>query len=313
MLRRTIIAGLTLFASAVALSQPLDAAEMSKSPTESATASDKVDFATQIEPLLSRFGCNAGGCHGKASGQNGFKLSLFGFDSEFDYEAIVEEARGRRIFGSAAENSLMLRKATGKVPHGGGKRLEPGSEPYQILHRWIAQGAPASAPDAPRVTTIAIEPSERVMQPGAKQQLKVLATYSNDAVREVTAEAQYDSNMGPVAAVSPEGLVECGTQSGEAAVMARYMGQVAVFRALVPHGKSLAAIPNFNTDHYIDRLSAEKWKKLGLLPSPAADDATFIRRVTVDLCGRLPTTDETRAYVADTAADKRVKLVDRLL
>jgi hypothetical protein len=314
MFRRTIIARLALFAFAAVFSGPAHAADaVVPSQQPSVATDDKVDFATQVEPLLSRFGCNAGGCHGKASGQNGFKLSLFGFDSEFDYEAIVEEARGRRIFGSAAENSLMLRKAAGRVPHGGGKRLEPGSEPYQILHRWITQGAPASAPDAPRVTKIAIEPGERVMQPGAKQQLKVLATYSNGATREVTAEAQYDSNMGPVAAVSAEGLVECGTQSGEAAVMARYMGQVAVFRALVPHGKSLDAIPNFNTDHYIDRLSAEKWKKLGLLPSPAADDATFIRRVTVDLCGRLPTPDETRVYVADTAADKRVKLVDRLL
>src|SRR5262249_24705870 len=149
--------------------------------------------------------------------------------------------------------------------------------------------------------------------PGAKQQLKVLATYSNGATRDVTAQAQYDSNMGPVAAVSAEGLVECGTQSGEAAVMARYMGQVAVFRALVPHGKSPDAVPNFDTPHYIHPLGARNRKKIGLLPSPAADDVTFIRRVTVDLCGRLPTADETRAYVADTAADKRVKLVDRLL
>src|SRR5262249_17057854 len=228
MLRRTIIAGLTLFASAVALSQPLDAAEMSKSPTESATASDKVDFATQIEPLLSRFGCNAGGCHGKASGQNGFKLSLFGFDTEFDYEAIVEEARGRRIFGSAAENSLLLRKAAGKVPHGGGKRIEPGTEPYRILATWIEQGAPASAPDAPRVVTITNRPREKIMQPGAKQKLKVLAEYTTGATRDVTDEAQFDSNTGPVAGVSPVGLVECSGQSGEAAIMARYMGQVAV-------------------------------------------------------------------------------------
>ncbi|HEY2252626.1 MAG TPA: S-layer protein, partial [Planctomycetaceae bacterium] len=107
------------------------------------TGPQQVDFGTQIEPLLTRFGCNAGGCHGKASGQNGFKLSLFGFDTNFDYEAIVEEARGRRIFGSAAENSLLIMKATGKVPHGGGKRIDPGTEPYQILCSWITQGAPA--------------------------------------------------------------------------------------------------------------------------------------------------------------------------
>ena len=274
---------------------------------------DKVDFANDIEPLLSRFGCNAGGCHGKASGQNGFKLSLFGFDSSFDFEAIVEEARGRRISGSSPENSLLLLKASGRVPHGGGKRLDPGSESFQILRNWIAQGAPASAPDAPRVVRITIDPRELVMQPGARQQLTVTAHYNNDATRDVTAAAQYDSNLGPVASVSAEGLVEATGQSGEAAVMARYMGQVAVFRALVPHGQAVAAIPNFKTDHFIDRLCAEKWKKLGLAPSPAADDATFIRRVTIDLCGRLPSPDETRAYLADPAADKKARLVDRLL
>jgi len=314
MFSRSLIPGLTVLALVAGADRPLRAADATAAPRAVTPGSDdKVDFANQIEPLLSRFGCNAGGCHGKASGQNGFKLSLFGFDADFDFEAIVEEGRGRRIFGSAAENSLLLRKAAGKVPHGGGKRIEPGTEPFLILARWIAQGAPASAPDAPRVVKIAIEPRERIMQPGAKQNLKVIAEYSTGAKRDVTAEAQFDSNMGPVAGVSPEGLVECGGQSGEAAIMARYMGQVAVFRALVPHGKSLGAIPNFKADHYIDRLSAEKWKKLGLLPSPAADDATLIRRTTVDLAGRLPTVEETSAYLADKAADKRVKLVDRLL
>ena len=239
MFSRTLIPGLAvlaLIAGSERVSRAADAATGSK---QAAPGSDeKIDFANQVEPLLSRFGCNAGGCHGKASGQNGFKLSLFGFDTDFDYEAIVEEARGRRIFGSAAENSLMLSKATGKVPHGGGKRIEPGTEPYRILYRWIAQGAPASAPDAPRVAKITIEPRERVMQPGEKRKLKVLAEYTNGVTRDVTAEAQYDSNMGPVAGVSAEGFVECSGQSGEAAVMARYMGQVAVFRALVPHGTS---------------------------------------------------------------------------
>ncbi len=315
MFSRSLIPGLALLALVAGANRPLRAADAPSVPVFVVPiGNDKVDFANQVEPLLSRFGCNAGGCHGKASGQNGFKLSLFGFDAEFDFEAIVQEARGRRIFGSAAENSLLLCKATGKVPHGGGKRIDPGTEPYQILYRWIAQGAPASAPDAPRVVKIVIEPREQIMSPGAKQKLKVIAEYSTGSTRDVTAETQFDSNMGPVASVSADGLVECGGQSGEAAVMARYMGQVAVFRALVPHGKSLAAIPNFNTDQYIDRLSAEKWKKLGLLPSPAADDATMIRRLTVDVAGRLPTVEETTAYLADKAADKAAwKLVDRLL
>jgi hypothetical protein len=312
---RMLIPGVACIAYAIAHLPALKAAETGAGTSALAapTAADKVDFATHVEPLLTRFGCNAGGCHGKASGQNGFKLSLFGFDIDFDYEAITQEGRGRRVFGTAAENSLLLLKATGRVPHGGGRRIEPGSEAFETLRAWINQGAPASAPDAPHVVKITIEPRELVMQPRDRRQLKIVAHYSNGTSRDVTAQAQYDSNLGPVAGVSPEGLVECSGQSGEAAIMARYMGQVAVFRALVPHGQSLAAIPNFNTEHYIDKLCAEKWKKLGLLPSPAADDATIIRRTTVDLGGRLPTADEVRAYLADGSADKRVRLVDRLL
>ncbi len=298
-------------ALASALAPPLAAAE--SAPTAGGQPGEKVDFANDIEPLLSRFGCNAGGCHGKASGQNGFKLSLFGFDAEFDFEAIVQEARGRRISESSPDSSLLLLKASGRVPHGGGKRLDPASEPYRVLRHWISLGAPALAPDAPRVVKISVEPRERVMRPAVRQQLTVVAHYNTGATRDVTAAAQYDSNLGPVASVTPEGVVEAAGQSGEAAVMARYMGQVAVFRALVPHGTALAEIPRFKAEHFIDRFCAEKWKKLGLVPSPSADDATFIRRVTIDLCGRLPTPEEVREYVADQAADKKTKLVDRLL
>ncbi|MBS0266920.1 MAG: DUF1553 domain-containing protein [Planctomycetes bacterium] len=309
-LRITPIFGLAACLAWAGLQSTCDAGEPAPN---AAAAPDKIDFVSQIEPLLTRFGCNAGGCHGKASGQNGFKLSLFGFDSDFDYEAIVEEARGRRVFGTAAPSSLFILKAAGKVPHGGGRRIEPGTEAYDTLCSWIAQGAPASAPDAPRVTKIEIEPRELIMQRGGRQTLKVIAHYTNGTKRDVTAQAQYDSNMGPVAAVSPEGLVECGTQSGEAAIMARYMGQVAVFRALVPHGASLTSLPNFQAETAIDKLCAEKWKKLGLTPSSPADDATFIRRVTIDLCGRLPTPEEVRAYLSETSGAKRTRLVDRLL
>lgn len=312
MMRLTLILGIANLITLAGLFSPIAAAEPTAS-AELGARGERVDFSSQIEPLLTRFGCNAGGCHGKASGQNGFKLSLFGFDSSFDYEAIVEEARGRRVFGTAAANSLLVLKATGRVPHGGGKRIDPGSEPYEVLCSWIAQGTPASAPDAPRVARISIEPRELVMERGSRRQLKVVAHYTDGAARDVTASAQYDSNMGPIAGVSSEGLVECGDQSGEAAVMARYMGQVAVFRALVPHGAALDSIPDFNTDHVIDRLCAEKWKKLGLAPSPPADDATYLRRVTIDLCGRLPAPDEIRVYLADATTDKRARLVDRLL
>jgi hypothetical protein len=175
-----------------------------------------IDFATEIVPLLSRFGCNAGGCHGKASGQNGFKLSLFGFDAPFDYQAIVQEGRGRRVFASAPERSLFLQKATGRLPHGGGKRIEPGSEPYQLILRWIQGGVPASSPDVAHVVRLQIFPAERVLQPGEKQQISVVAEYSDGSTRDVTREAQYSSNIDVVATVDSDALVTVGENSGEA-------------------------------------------------------------------------------------------------
>jgi hypothetical protein len=272
-----------------------------------------IDFKTEVEPLLSRLGCNAGGCHGKASGQNGFKLSLFGFDSAFDYEAIAREARGRRIFPAAPAQSLLLLKATGQVPHGGGKRLSADGEEYRLVRRWIEAGAPASAPNAPGVVRLHITPRDRTLKAGQEQQLAVEAEYGDGSRRDVTRQAEYFGNLDVVAAVDRDGLVSARQQTGEAAIMARHMGHVAVFRAIVPHGRPLSEIPDFQFNNYIDELAAAKWKKLGLVPSPPADDATFLRRVTVDLCGRLPTADEARGFLGDGAADRRARLIDRLL
>lgn len=291
-----------------------------------------VDFANELVPLLTRFGCNAGGCHGKATGQNGFKLSLFGFDPKFDYDAIALASHGRRIFPAAAAQSLLLRKATATVPHGGGRRIEPDSEAYQLIARWISQGAPRPAPDAPHLARLVVTPGERVMGQGAKQQLAVTADFSDGSQRDVTRQAQYASNFDLVATVDDRGLVQCGSRTGEAAIMVRYMGEVAVFQTLVPRSSATGtgespstlraaetavnasvAERGFEPHGYIDELSAAKWKKLGIRPSPPADDGQFLRRVTIDLCGRLPTIDETRSFLADSSPDKRTRLVDRLL
>ena len=272
-----------------------------------------VDFRTEVMPLLSRLGCNAGGCHGKAGGQNGFRLSLFGFDAEFDHAAITREARGRRLFAANPDESLFLLKATGRAPHGGGKRLNPAGADYSVIRRWIAAGAPASAPDAPRVVRIRVTPGDGVLVPEGRQQLAVTADYSDGTSRDVTRLSEFQSNLDVVATVEADGLVEARRLSGEAAVMARYMGFVGVYRAMVPHGPPLASIPDFTPNNFIDELAAKKWQRLGLRPSPPCDDNTFLRRLTLDLCGRLPTVEETRAFLADAAADKRLKLVDRLL
>jgi hypothetical protein len=272
-----------------------------------------IDFRTEVVPLLSRLGCNAGGCHGKASGQNGFKLSLFGSDPAFDAEAIVREARGRRIFPAAPAQSLLLLKATGQVPHGGGKRFTADSEEYRLLRRWIEAGAPASASGTAAVVRLRVTPADRVLKHGEGQQLAVVAVYADGGERDVTRQAEYFGNLDTVATVDHDGWVEARQQSGEAALMARYLGHVAVFRAIVPHGEPLRDIAGFRANNYVDELAAARWKKLGLRPSPPADDATFLRRVTVDLCGRLPTTDEARAFLADGAVDKRARLIDRLL
>lgn len=272
-----------------------------------------VDFRTEVMPLLSKHGCNAGGCHGKQSGQNGFKLSLFGFDTAFDYEAIAKEARGRRLFAANPDASLFLLKGAGKVPHGGGKRLPADSADYQVVRRWIAAGAPASAPDVPKVTKLRVHPADAVLKPGQFQQLAVVAEYSDGSTRDVTRQSEFFSNLDVVAAVESDGCVTAGEESGEAAVMARHMGFVAVFMAIRPHGPSLTQIPEFKPINRVDEFALAKWKKLGLKPSPTCDDSTFIRRVTVDLCGRLPTAAEVKAFTEDTSADKRAKLIDKLL
>src|SRR5262249_20571422 len=185
--------------------------------------------------LFTRHGCNAGGCHGKASGQNGFKLSLFGFDPAFDYNAIVKEARGRRVFPGSPDNSLLLTKPSGRAPHGGGRRLRPDADDDQTLRRWVAQGTPlGDATAAASLSRLEVVPRERVLSRQALQQIAVLAHYGDGSVRDVTRLAQYQSNETAVAAVEDEGLVRTTDLAGEAAGMARYQGQVAVFRAPVP-------------------------------------------------------------------------------
>ncbi len=270
-----------------------------------------VHFHNQVVPILTRFGCNSGACHGKATGQNGFKLSLFGFEPEEDYEFIVREGRGRRVTPVAPDSSLLLRKAAGLMAHGGGKRIAPDSASYRILRRWIEQGMPSVKPDAPRVVRIEVLPGERILERKAQQQLLVLAHHSDGTVSDVTRITQFEANQAEMAEASPTGLIAVKELSGSATIMARYQSFVGVFRATVPRGAPVTNLPS--SRNFVDELVFNRLKQLGLPPSALCDDSTFLRRVTIDVAGRLPTREETEKFLAETAADKDEKLIDRLL
>ncbi len=274
---------------------------------------DAFHFENDILPILGRYGCSSSGCHGKSDGQGGFKLSIFGSDPEADHAALTKEGRGRRTLVSAPDQSLLLRKGTGRAPHGGGTKLPFGGEDYRTLRNWIAAGVPLGSPDAPHVVSLRVEPAERVMGMKAEQPLKVTAKYSDGTEKDVTRHARFQSNTEAVAAVSAAGTVTTRDVPGEATVMAAYLGEVGVFRVLVPLSKPLPAsqpLPQFNL---IDKLVDAKLTKLNVAPSGLCNDEDFLRRVFLDLTGTLPTADEARKFLADTAKDKRAKLVESLL
>lgn len=276
-----------------------------------------VSFTQEVVPVLARLGCSRGPCHGRADGQGGLKLSLLGFEPEEDRAPLSPESG--RVRSAAPGESLLLRKATGAAPHGGGRRLEAGSPAYRLLARWIRQGARTDEARTPEVRRIEVVPGNRVVAPGGRQQLAVLARRSDGSVVDVTAWTQFESGADEMAAVSEDGLVRAGRLPGAAAVMARYQAHVGVFRALVPLGARVPPLPA--PRGAIDALVFRQWRRLGLPPSPPCDDPTWIRRATLDLTGRLPTPAELEAFVREREAERRVpgasradeRLVDRLL
>ena len=273
-----------------------------------------VNFTNQVVPIFTKLGCNSGGCHGKASGQNGFRLSLLGFEPMLDYETLVKEDRGRRLFPAAPAQSLLLLKATARVPHGGGRKLELDSHPYRVIERWIAAGMPVGKETDPTVARIEVAPDVRVMPRRARRQLVVTAHYSDGTTEDVTRWAQYQSNEATtLAGVAEGGEVETHDLSGQAAIMARYQGQVAVFRATVPLDLPITRYPDFVTDNAIDAAALAHWKTLGIAPSDPCTDAEFIRRAALDITGTLPKPEEVRAFLDQNVPDKRARLVDRLL
>lgn len=274
-------------------------------------AAPPVSFEQQIIPLLTKASCNSGGCHGKSGGQNGFQLSVFGFDPDADYRALTMEARGRRVLPAAPASSLLVRKATGAMPHGGGAKIAAGSLAHRRLLRWLNEGMPLRTEAVPPVVKIEVEPAEQVLGLGDAQQLRVTALDEKGQRRCVTAEAEYESNAATIAGIEGRGLVQAGQIPGQAAILVRYMGHVAVCRITIPRPDVQFARPA--ADNFIDRHVWQQLQRLGVPPSATADDATFLRRVYLDTIGTLPTAAEARTFLDSKDPGKRAKLIDALL
>ena len=269
-----------------------------------------VSFQNEVIPILTKTGCNSGECHGKSEGQNGFKLSVFGFDPRADYDALVRHGRGRRIFLADPAKSMLLMKAVARVPHGGGQKIKPGSLAYRRLQRWIAEGTRYDR-DAPTLRAITVGPAHCVLATDGAQQLEVTAIDATGHRRCVTVEAEYQSNATVISDVDERGLVRASGIPGEAAILVRYMGQVAVCRITVPRDGGKFVRPA--EVNFIDRLVWDKLEQLGIQPSGFADDATFFRRVFQDTIGTLPTPVQARRFLADTDPYRREKLIDQVL
>ena len=266
-------------------------------------------------PVLTKYACNAGACHGKSGGQGGFQLSLLGFDADGDYDIITKQAGGRRVLPAAPDRSLMLTKPTAMIPHGGGRRIERDSPEFNLLRDWIENGVPRRIENAPKLAGVSVEPKAAVLANGETAQLKVTATYDDGSTRDVTRLTQFLSNEAPIAAVDDDGLVKAGVITGEAAVMARYMNLFSVCSVTVPLEEPIPAsvyekLPRKN---FIDDLVWKKLQRLNITPSEVCDDATFLRRATIDIAGRIPTVEEVQWFLADGSAEARSKLIDRLL
>jgi hypothetical protein len=270
-------------------------------------------FENDIVPLLSRYGCNSAGCHGNSGGQNGFKFSVFGFDSEADYNALVKEARGRRVMHSAPEASLFLAKPSGRLPHGGGIRIHVGSDEYELIRGWIAAGTPRGDPLASKVIAVRVEPKERVMRMKGQQQMRVIARHADGREMDVTGHARYQANQEALASVSAEGLVSVNETPGEVAIMASYMNCVDIFRAVVPRPDVISQYPAFPENNFIDGHVIRKLKKLNVAPSDLCGDTDYLRRIYLDVIGTLPTAGEARRFLGDKRGNKRELIVDELL
>ena len=275
----------------------------------------EVSYVKDVQPIFNKVGCTSGPCHGGAKGKNGFKMSLRGYDPEFDFRAVMTDLSGRRINRTEPAESLILLKPAMGIPHGGGVRLEQDSPYYKTVLKWLSEGAVYGDPVSSQVTKLDVDPPEFFAQkPGPSQQLKVVAHYADGSSRDVTGLAQYNSSVPTTAEISEEGVIKT-VRKGEAAMLVRYEGRLSVVNVTAlsdKQGFQWKPVPEFN---YIDTLVNEKMQRLHLLPSELATDAEFLRRVSLDLTGLPPAPEEVRAFVNDKAENrkKRSAMIDKLM
>ena len=275
--------------------------------------SERVDFATEVAPVFSQYGCSNTNCHGALNGQNGFKLSLFGYDPDADFDAIVRQSNGRRVDLERPEQSLLLQKPTFAIAHGGGRLIEPDGFDYKVLIDWIRAGALKSSGDGARLQRIEVFPNEfTVLEgPGSVQQLVVVGHYSDGSREDLTRRVQYSTENETVLNVSPTGKV-AAEAVGEGTILVRTLGHVTAVRVGV-QAAQLTDEPTIAPANFIDELVFDKLAKLNVGSSELSTDAEFIRRVYLDTIGIVPTVDETSRFRSNPSREKRERLIDDLL
>jgi hypothetical protein len=279
----------------------------------SLAAVERLSFVNDIVPIFTKSGCANSNCHGSIRGQAGFKLSLFGYEPELDYQAIVTNSDGRRINRKNPDESLILRKPTYAIPHGGGERFKKGSLEYNAILEWIQQGSQYDPPFAPRLQKLRVA-SEELLLTGLDSRPKISVTgeYTNGATTDLSRKVQYTPNDESVAEVSPAGEIK-PLRAGETAIMVRTLGKAVAVRLAVVKQPPMANYPEVHRNNFIDEFVFSKLKRLNIVPSPLTTDYEFLRRVYLDTVGVLPTLDETYQFIDSKDPQKRAKLIDQLL
>jgi hypothetical protein len=311
-----LVLAVSVIGSALGLAAAPMAADATHSTGSGQADGTRVTFLRDVAPILNKVGCTAGTCHGAAKGKNGFKLSLRGYDPRFDYEALLYDLSGRRFNRADPGRSLMLAKPSQEVAHGGGRRFAKESDYYKTIYNWIAQGVPFGDPATDSVTELRIEPKEIFMpRPGEDASLRIVARYQDGQTRDVTREAMIESNVPDLASVDADKAAVHGERIGEATLLVRYQGKFGAIPVTVLNPKPSFVWKPLPQYTYVDRLVDAKLERLKIQPSPPTDDATFLRRLSLDLTGRLPSLERIRAFLGDTRPSrvKRAKAVDALI